>query len=184
MDTPDAPPGARHGELGRIDEASSHSVDKSEAAKKLGVSTRTLERLVASGRLKKGRTLRNGRPVLDFSEAAVAKLKAELEDERESNPQPVRREEKLFRGVSFRLDVFTMERLEREASSRGVSTNDLARSFVIRSLETGTDEHYAKELRALREALADTWFAFLVDKCGETQASADQFVKETILRDA
>ena len=57
-------------------------MEKQEAAEYLGVSTRTLERLTASGRIKKGRALRKTRPVAVYDDMDLERLKSELESGR------------------------------------------------------------------------------------------------------
>jgi len=154
---------------------------KTEAAERLGVSQRTLERLCAKGKLKKGTIPGKTRPVVDFLEEEVERLRHELGREAETLSA--------FRqapsgSIGFRLDAFYVRRLTQKADEHGLSPGEYARLALIRDLEGDAAQRpHQDEVRALREALADTFFAFLTLKCGSTAEEAGAFVRDTILRE-
>ena len=162
--------------------SSLESVERQEAAEYLGVSLRTLDRLGAEGRISKGKALKKTRPVVVFDENELSKLKAEMTADASSN--------KVFRrlntppkdSVGFRLDPHYMSRLEAHGKASGQSPGECARTLVIRSLEDTKVEDFTKEVRNLREGLADTFYAFLTMKCDISEEEAAQFVAKTILR--
>lgn len=159
-------------------------MEKQEAAEFLGVSTRTLERLAAAGRLTKGRARRKTRPVVTFNEEELRQLKTELSGSL-PNPSVFGRPnaEKPKQAIGFRLDSFYISRLESEGAKHGLSASEFARKLVIQGLEDQRLEAVQSEVRSLREGLADTFYAFLVMKCEMTEAEADEFVKLTILKE-
>lgn len=157
------------------------SMNKKEAAATLGVSVRTVERLAAEGRLTKRQRRVKTRPAIDFDESEIEALKGTIG---KTDEVPVERTP-LIDTIGFRLDPHYVRRLTSAGARDGLSPGEYARTLVIRSLEDETSEQrFASELRSLREALADTFYAFLTMKCGVAAEEADTFVKETILRGA
>lgn len=157
------------------------NVDKRQAAEYLGVSTRTLERLASEGRLTKLRQKGKTRPVIVFSETELEGLKEELAVEGRKRSTSL---SKPLQHVGFRLDDLYVRRLTSEAQAHGMSPGEYARHLVIQSLEGTERSRVADELRSLREAMADTFHAFLTLKCGASEEEATSFVNETILRDS
>ena len=157
-------------------------MERKEAAEFLGVSLRTLDRLGAEGRLRKGKALRKTRPVVVFDAVELTELKAELSANIAGR--------KVFRRlntppndtVGFRLDAHYLSRLAERGKASGQSPGECARTLVIRALEDTKPEEFTKEVQRLREGLADTFFSFLTMKCDVSEEEAKQFVRETILR--
>lgn len=145
---------------------------KQEAADFLGISTRTLERFVAEGKLVQGRAKSKTRPVAVFDRGQLEKLKAQLvasgKDEVFGRPNTL----KPKGSVGFRLDPFYMERLVKEGEAHGMSAGDYARRLVVRGLEMGD------ELTALRKSLSHMFYLVLVTKMGATEAEAEELVRK------
>ena len=146
-------------------------MNKEQAAEFLGVSIRTLERLVASGRLKAGRALKKTRPVVVFEKADVEALKTELDDVRPAEVFRRLNTEKKKAAIGFRLDPFYIKKLEEEGAKSGLSSGEYARRLVIRGLDT------TNEIQALKGSLAHMFFLILVTKMGATEEEADEIVK-------
>ncbi len=157
-------------------------MEKQQAAEFLGVSIRTLERFAAKGRLTKGRARKKTRPVVVFDQAQLEGLKAELEAERPADVMRRHSQEKPKDAIGFRLDPFYVHKLTEEGAKQGMSAAEYARRLVIQALEDTRIDQFRDEVHALREGLADTFFAFLTMQCGVTEDKALQFVKDTILK--
>lgn len=155
-------------------------MDRRKAAEYLGVSVRTLERLAADGRIAKGRVLRKTRPAIDFSEDDLKRLKEELTQEQ---PRHNAADFKQTDTVAFRLDPLYVRRLTKLAEAEEMSPGEYARHLVVQSIEKGSEDRFADEVRRLREGLADTFHAFLTSQCGTSEEKATEFVMNTILRD-
>ena len=147
-------------------------MDKRQAADFLGVSTRTIERLVASGRLIQKRQKGKTRPIGVFAETDLKRLKMELDKAR---PEEVFGRPNTLKpkgSVGFRLDPFYMERLAKEGEAHGMSAGNYARRLVVRGLEMGD------ELTALRKSLSHMFYLVLVTKMGATEAEAEELVRK------
>ena len=132
---------------------------------------RTLERLVASGKLKKGRGKGKTRPVVIFDKGDVERLKEELQSTR---PDEVFRRLNTPRpkdAIGFRLDPFYVRRLEEEGAKRDMSPADFARRLVVRGLEVGD------ELASLRKSLGSMFYLILVSKLGASETEAEEIVR-------
>lgn len=155
-------------------------MERKEASEFLGVSLRTLDRLAAEGRLRKGRGLKKTRPVVLFDRAELESLKAELGGDRA--------ERKVFRrlnmdvkdSVGFRLDPHYIRRLSERAAALGLSPGEMARKLVIESLEDTRVEQFKEEVSMLREGLAHAFYALLVMKLGVAEGEAEEFVNANI----
>ena len=158
-------------------------MDRKAAAAYLNISLRTLDRLTAAGRLRKGRALRKTRPVVVFEEAEVSALKADLERERRPPFVPSPQQTTSRDTVAFRLDAIYIDQLAKEGSVRGQSAGEYARHLVIKCLEDTREASFTREVRRLREGLADTVFALLTMKLGSTTEEAERFIRDTILRE-
>ena len=160
---------------------------KAEAAVALGMSVRSVERLVRTRRLRQGRALVDGRPMASYDPVEVEELRAARASE--SRPRPIAVPSNTQRGdtvtVSFRLSRIHAEHLRREGEALGLSPGEVARLHTVRGIERGdgSDAAAARELRRLREALGETFFNFLVLKCDTPKAEARRFVKENLLGD-
>ena len=117
-----------------------------------------------------------------FDMAELKSLKAELNCSKPIEVYGGTETEKPKDAVGFRLDPYYVELLREQGERHGMSPGEWARRLVIRSLEDTSVNQYRDELHALREALADTFHAFLTLKCGVSSDDATLFVKETILR--
>jgi len=145
---------------------------KQEAAEFLGVSTRTIERLVAEGKLVQGRAKSKTRPVAVFDRAQLERLKSEIGsgEVREVFGRPNTSKPK--GSVGFRLDPYYMARLEEEGKAQGLSAGEYARRLVVRGLEVGD------ELTALRKSLGHMFYLMLVTKMGASEAEAEDLVRK------
>ena len=152
-------------------------MEKKDAAEYLGVSTRTLERLTASGRLKKGRALRKTRPVSVYDDEELKRLKAELESGRPLEVFGRPNTPKPKDAIGFRLDPFYIKLLFEEGEKVGLSSSEFARRLVIRGLEEPSSEKVFSEVEALRQSLSEMFFLLLVSKLGATDAEANEIVK-------
>ena len=157
-------------------------MEKQEAAEYLGVSTRTLERLTASGRLKKGRALRKTRPVSVYDDKELERLKAELESGRPPEVFGRPNTPKPKDAIGFRLDPFYIKLLVEEGEKVGLSSSEFARRLVIQGLEEPSSEKVFTEVETLRKSLSEMFFLLLVSKLGATDAEADEIVKSLARR--
>ena len=159
---------------------------KAEAAATLGVSVRSLERLVSEGRIKQGRGLLAGRRVATFDQQDVKTLRDSLDSGRKPrrSPEALPDAPSESVSVSFRLSRIHVEHLRREGAALGLSVGETARLHVVRAVEKSAgDDAAARETRRLREALAETFFNFLVLKCDTPKVEAKRFVRENLLGD-
>jgi hypothetical protein len=146
-------------------------VNKLEAAKLLGVSVRTLERLCSTGQLKKGRARHKTRPIVVFDKEEILELKKRMT---EGLPEEVfGRPNSLApkNAIGFRLDPYYIKRLEDEGRKHGMSGADYARRLVIRGLEV------SDELGSLKRSLSNMFYLILVSKLGATEAEAEELVR-------
>lgn len=157
---------------------------KDEAARFLGVSVRTLERLAASGTLKKGKRKGKTRPSVTFDPDELVKVKAELGLLQTAEGFRTRQTLHAKEAIGFRLDPLYIQRLADEGKKHGMSAADYARHLVISGIEDTRVDQFRGEVRALREALADAFYSFLILKCGSTEREASAFVADTILKEA
>lgn len=158
-------------------------MDKSEAAEFLGVSVRTLERIAKSGRLSQGRAKRKTRPIVVFDKKELEKLKVELS--KSKSPEVFRRlnTPKPKDVIGFRLDPFYVDVLAKRGKEVGLSPSEFARKLVVQALEDTRADMFKDEVRALREGLADTFFAFLTMHFRVSKKDAQKFVNDTILKE-
>lgn len=152
-------------------------MEKQDAAEYLGVSTRTLERLVASGRLKRGRALRKTRPVAVFEEKELERLKRELDSGRPPEVFGRPNTPKPKDAIGFRLDPFYIKLLGEEGEKKGLSPSEYARKLVIQGLEEPSTEKVFAEVESLRKSLSEMFFLMLVSKLGATDHEAEEIVK-------
>lgn len=152
-------------------------MEKAEAAEFLGVSGRTIDRLVASGRLTKGRKMGKTRPVATFEEGQLETLKQNL---KLGKPEPAT-DARTLPTVGFRLDPAYFERLKAQASEEGISPGEYARHLVVRSLETGGEE-ISRNLSDLRQGLGEMLFVLMVSRLDMTEEEAHELLRETALR--
>ncbi|RYG99221.1 MAG: hypothetical protein EON58_04700 [Alphaproteobacteria bacterium] len=157
-------------------------MQRREAAAYLGVSLSTLDRFASRGRLTRGRAKSKTKPVTVFDPAELESLKAELGQAKPTDIFRRVNSERPQDAIGFRLDPFYVERLKEEGARHGMSPGEYARRLVVRSLEDTATDRFREELHSLREALADTFHAFLTLKCGISPEDATRFVKDTILR--
>ena len=153
-------------------------MDKRQAANFLGVSTRTIERLVASGKLVQKRQKGKTRPVGVFAEADLKRVKNELDKARPEEVFGRPNTPKPQDAIGFRLDPFYVKKLTEIGKQSGMSPSEYARRLVIRSLEGQIQSGTADELTALRKSLADMFFLVLVSKLDATEAEATEIVKK------
>lgn len=155
---------------------------KEDAAEFLGVSTRTVERLAAEGRLRFKREKGKTKPIVVFDERDLERIKKERQEARPpevfGRPNTV----KPLASIGFRLDPLYVKMLAEKAKSKGVSASEMARHLVIQGLEESRFERIRDEFLAMRDDFGDFYFALLVTKFGMTEATANEFVKETILK--
>lgn len=158
-------------------------MDKREAAEFLGISVRTLERLAKSGRLSQGRAKKKTRPIVVFDKKELEKLKVELT--KGKPPEVFRRlnTQKPKDAIGFRLDPFYVEVLSKKGKEVGLSPSEFARKLVVQALEDTRADMFKDEVRALREGLADTFYAFLTMHFNVSKKDAQKFVNDTILRE-
>lgn len=146
-------------------------MDKRQAADFLGVSTRTIERLVASGRLIQKRQKGKTRPIGVFSETDLKRLKIELDRARPEEVFGRPNTPKPKDAVGFRIDPHYLRRLEEEGQKLGLSAGEFARRLVVRGLETDD------QIAALRKALGSMFYLILVTKMGASEAEAEEIVR-------
>lgn len=149
-------------------------MDKEQAAEFLGVSVRTLERFVAAGKLKKGRSRGKTRPVVVFEKQDLERLKKALEESRPSEVFGRPNTPKPTEAVGFRLDPYYVKQLQTEGARQGLSAGEYARRLVIRGIETQTAHD---DLKALRKSLSDMFYIVLVTKLGSTEQEAEDIVR-------
>lgn len=146
-------------------------MNKQEAAKLLGISIRTLERLCSTGQLKKGRARHKTKPIVVFDKEEVLRLKEQLTD---GVPEEVFGRPNSLppqNAIGFRLDPYYIKRLEDEGRKHDMSSADYARRLVIRGLEV------SDELGSLRRSLSNMFYLILVSKLGATEAEAEELVR-------
>jgi hypothetical protein len=146
-------------------------MDKAAAAEYLGVSTRTIERFAATGRLSKGRAKGKTRPVVVFDNDELESLKKELQAARPTEVFRRLNTEKPKDAIGFRLDPFYVKRLEEEGQREGMSAAAYARRLVVRGLEVGD------ELAAMKKSIGGMFYLILVSKLGATEAEADEILR-------
>ncbi len=155
---------------------------KEEAAKYLGVSTRTIERLATEGRLRTRREKGKTKPIVVFDDEDLARVKKEREEARPPEVFGRPNTTKPLDSIGFRLDALYVKMLEQQAKSKGISASAMARHLVIQGLEESRFERIRDEFLSMRDSLGDFYFALLVTKFGMTETAANEFVKETILK--
>ncbi len=146
-------------------------MDKRQAANFLGVSTRTIERLVANGKLVQKRQKGKTRPVAVFSEADLKRVKSELDSARRVEVCGRPHTPKPKDAVGFRIDPHYLRRLEEEGQKLGLSAGEYARRLVVRGLETDD------QIASLRKALGSMFYLILVTKMGASEAEAEEIVR-------
>ncbi len=149
-------------------------MDKEQAAEYLGVSVRTLERLTASGKLKKGQAKGKTRPVVVYEKSELERVRKELEKSRPvevfgrpNTPKPAD-------AIGFRLDPFYVKKLEEAGAIHGMSAGEYARRLVIRGLEGQSAE---ADVKLLKKSLSDMFYIILVTKLGASEGEALDIVK-------
>lgn len=156
-------------------------MDRKEAAEFLGISLRTLDRLVAKGCLTKGRALRKTKPIVVFRRDELAALKEALSN-KGGTTAAFRQTQAPKDAVAFRIDPHYLARLTKEGAPHDMSPGEYARRLVIQSLEQEPNTQFAHELRRLRESLAAVFFALLTTSLGVPPEEARRLVDEAILR--
>ncbi len=131
-------------------------MNRTQAAKFLGVSLRSLDRLCANGRLSKGRALLKTRPIVVFDPKELEALKGELTSPRPAVTENLPRSDT----VGFRLDGHYISRLAEESAKHNMSCGEYARTLVIHGLEVGSQDA-ASEVRALRRQLSQFYVLLL-----------------------
>lgn len=164
------------GETGEEELTSNGIMERKEAAEYLGISMRTLDRVVSKGRLTKGRALKKTRPVVVFEESEVRELKAELDARQGQRTGTGSTIAEPADTVAFRLDPAYFSRLETEGSNHGLSSGQYARRLVIQSLEDTRLEQIRTEIKELREGLTEMFYLVLVHKMGASESEADEIV--------
>jgi len=157
----------------------SYSVNKQEAAQFLEVSTRTLERLVADGRLTKKRERGKTRPRVVFDAEELSDLKTELSSESRRTRVSA---SSALETIGFRLDRHYVRRLTLIAEERSMSPGEFARHLVIQGIEGTAESRLADELKLLRRSLAETVQLFLIEKCHASPEDAADFIESSSLR--
>lgn len=156
------------------------AVERKEAAEFLGVSLSTLDRFASQGRLTRGRGKGKTKPVTVFAQEDLERLKKELETQQLGrtflSPETTRPTD----SVGFRLDPYYVGRLQSEGAALGLSAGEYARKLVVQSLEDDRQGDFAKELKALRDGLAQLFYTLLVMKLGVDEIEAKKFVDETL----
>lgn len=155
-------------------------MDRKEAAEYLGVSLRTLDRLAAEGRIRKGRALKKTRPIVVFEESDLEALKSELSEVSNRHEVFRRLNAPAKETIAFRLDPYYLTRLSAKAEELNLSPGECARRFVIQTIEDTRVERFQEEVAKLREGLAHTFYTLLVMKFGVSEAEATAFVDSTI----
>lgn len=165
-------------------------IRKSEAAARLGVSVRALERYTSQGKIgvryERGKT----RPVAVYDEADLAALRERLGRavplrETPLGPPPA------TETVSFRLDPFYLQELRAAAAAEGVSAGSYARRLVVSSLESRHAEDAGllrrdvaalrADVRAFRSAFASSVYTLLLAAGRATTEEADEFVRACLI---
>ena len=128
-------------------------LNKEEAAHRLGLSTRSLERYTRQGKIaahyQKGRT----KPVPFYEEADLEALRAEM-DLLPQAPCPARAEAAIpAETISFRLSPEHMKMLETAASKRGMGRNAYARALAVDGLESGEGLRLHEDIAQVRRLL-------------------------------
>lgn len=132
-------------------------MDKASAARYLQVSERTIERMVAEGKLTARRVPGKTRPRLEFDQQ-------DLEVAREECGEPSKEG-----FVSFRLEAGFYKELSGRAMELGLSPGQYARYLVAGSLGQKDDN--------LKSVLSDFFFLLLVRKLGSSEEEAYEMVK-------
>ncbi|MCW5941812.1 MAG: ribbon-helix-helix protein, CopG family [Fimbriimonadaceae bacterium] len=152
---------------------------RTEAARFLGVSLRTLDRIAASGRLSKGTEAGSTRPFVVYRRDELETLKAELYKDRRVIWQRLPNDANLSDSVNFRLDSAYYHQLQELAATEGTSSGVLARRIVIRFLEA-EPRNLELEVFRLRESIGAIFYVLLTLKLGSTPAEARKIVAETM----
>lgn len=160
-----------------------------EAAEYLGISARTLYRYRCAGKVP-FRQLKHGpgRPVIDYDEQDLARLKAELERavaEKSASPQ----QEPAHPRVSFRLSRKEHTELQQEAVRYSMSPAEYARSLVRIALESqlrahtealrGQVETTRTEMKRLRAQVSGA-LVVVLENMGFSPEDARQWVRENL----
>jgi excisionase family DNA binding protein len=132
-------------------------MDKASAARYLQVSERTIERMVAEGKLVARRVPGKTRPRLEFDRQDLDVARKECEEATREG------------FVSFRLEAGVHKELSRKANELGLSPGQYARHLVTGSLGQKEDD--------LRSVLSDFFFLLLVKKLGSSEEEAYEMVK-------
>ena len=88
--------------------------------------------------------------------------------------------------ITIRLSTADAERLDREATKRGVSKSDFARQTILAELEGATDESIRSqfdsvkgEVKSLKAALAESVRAVLLTSEKLSKEKVSEFIKRT-----
>lgn len=145
-----------------------------EAAERLGVTPRTLQRYTKEGRIgarqEKGKT----RSVTVYEEADVTALQATLE----SSPYAKRSQNTALATdtITVRLDEHYLTQLALEGAKRGYSAGQYARQLIIGGLE----DRHSQELERLRKDVANATYATLAYGGKLTPEESEAWVRENL----
>jgi len=145
-------------------------MEKIEAAEFLGVSVRTLERLVLSGRVSVGKKRGKTKPIPVFDRSSLEALKAELDLGKPSKTGV----QTSTSTIGFRLEPVYHEQLKELSEANGRSPGEYARHLVIKALDGE-----AQSIEKLRESLSDFFYLLLIQRLGATEKEAEEILKES-----
>lgn len=118
-----------------------------EAAEYLGLTVRTLRNYRRLGKLSFKEVAGKTRPVIEYDQAELDRLKADLDQRRTTAARPKRGRPNPVRRVTFGLPPEGYAELEKNAERFGMSVSDYARRVVREGLES----RYQQEAAELRK---------------------------------
>lgn len=162
---------------------------ENEAALYLNVNARTLYRYRKSGKLAFREATGKTRPVIDYDEADIKKLKQELDRRRESLPKPASPSPPAGKRISFRMPTEGYEELSREAAKYEMTVAEYARRLVREGLESrfhaeaeelrAEVKRLTKEINVVRNDVAGA-FEVVLEHVGLSADEAKQWVTENL----
>ena len=157
-------------------------MNREEAARYLGVSLRTRDRIAATGRLTKGRALKKTRPIVVYKQQELDSVKEDIHRNQQQITADLAYKPLPLGTVAFRFEPVYLRMLSDRAKQLGRSPGEYARHVVIQSLERDPSTGVFDEIKKLREGLGATFYALLTLKMGVSPEDARRFVDQSILK--
>jgi hypothetical protein len=160
-----------------------------EAAEYLGLTVRTLRNYRRRGKLSFKEVTGKTRPVIEYDQAELDRLKADFDQRRTTAAKPKRGRPNPNKRVTFGLPPEGYAELEKNAERVGVSVSDYARRVVREGLESRYQQEAAelrsevkrlsREIEQIRKDFA-AGFESVLEFTGVEPAEAKKWVTENL----